>query len=1227
MLGNRWLRCLCVLLSFSLIGFISPKWLYAEYETVDCFSVTDGLEFNVDASIVSAWDTYANLEFTITNTGTDTIHNWYFTADLGSAIVGIWGAIEYDRDNTGMYTLKNAGWNQDILPGSTISFGMTVSSLNGQAISKLPSFYLLNTKVCEVDQSNYSLSYHEYSSWGTGYNGALVLSNISSDPIEDWSISFSANRSINTVSGAELSVSEETITIANDGTNQNIEPTSTLTLTVVGGLQNNDVGFETSDILMHSVSCAFGLADDADNSGKADFMDFIHDAKESQIISPTPSTTPVETPKPSVTVTSTPVPTPDIQIDSDEDGIPDYYEQMIGSDIYSKDSDNDGIEDAIEIILGLDPLSQDSDDDGISDSQEDNDNDGLTILQEIYYGTYTWTNDSDVDGVSDGDEISVYQSNPVNPDSDGDGIEDGDEVKLNLDPTNSDSDGDGIPDGQERFFQTRKEEISNSEHPAVNRVEVSVEGTGCLDSAMIIEDVYDTDAYSREIVGLIGSPVNIEYDGDFEQALISFHYDENRLSSTKPNIPDALPIEDNYVTTPQSLGIFYFDEDTGLYVDCDATVDTINHTVSCATTHFSTYMVMDKAIWYYWWSSLKYSGEMRPSHEGYKGIDYVLEIPYVDSMTESDIREMNAIATRIIDNMQDGDRMVIRGYNTGGIYTYDYSDDKDLLKSQVINWPWHEGETWVGYNYGPMDLIGTELSGLEIFNIAYSTNNHNPDNELIVIAFHNSADIECQFYSTYHRTRQEMTAYIFTLSSGNSNTPSLKWLNHVAGGGVIDCGGKTADEVYEEYVNLYGLRQGLDLDPRDDGKFGDGLWDIYEKQGFLSTNGCFYYSDPTQIDTDKDDLSDYSEIGSCTIVDVTDSGEIYINDLLVYRDEDDSSDIQGKQLQNFKMILSYGAGKWTIYKVHSDPYSSDTDCDDAVDNFDANPLKKNPFASYCFYGENPTDEQLAMFWTRYEEKVFKCNCFIEKITTSDSFKKAWNNMGKNSLTNNTSPLIFYRIQNVHMNCHGLLGELSMGSCYVLSNVRLEKALDCYLKRFPDTLQGMTRMDQIKTFKEYVGYLTPDDLTPQSICVLYLDVCYGGETNHLSRDYKDYSFEQPTRIDYIRNGIPDYKYGFIDSQGEMIGAGTNMAVAFLFSKNNIAIVRAWDGVYGTRFTDKRTLFETLYDTVTIREGNCTLYQCVVDRVTGKEKQEYNIYYREDDEAHYYTVSQDSLDITI
>jgi len=1062
MLGNRWLRCLCVLLSFSLIGFISPKWLYAEYETVDCFSVTDGLEFNVDASIVSAWDTYANLEFTITNTGTDTIHNWYFTADLGSAIVGIWGAIEYDRDNTGMYTLKNAGWNQDILPGSTISFGMTVSSLNGQAISKLPSFYLLNTKVCEVDQSNYSLSYHEYSSWGTGYNGALVLSNISSDPIEDWSISFSANRSINKVSGAELSVSEETITIANDGTNQNIEPTSTLTLTVVGGLQNNDVGFETSDILMHSVSCAFGLADDADNSGKADFMDFIHDAKESQIISPTPSTTPVETPKPSVTVTSTPVPTPDIQIDSDEDGIPDYYEQMIGSDIYSKDSDNDGIEDSIEIILGLDPLSQDSDDDGIFDSQEDNDNDGLTILQEIYYGTYTWTNDSDVDGVSDGDEISVYQSNPVNPDSDGDGIEDGDEVKLNLDPTNSDSDGDGIPDGQERFFQTRKEEISNSEHPAVNRVEVSVEGTGCLDSAMIIEDVYDTDAYSREIVGLVGSPVNIEYDGDFEQALISFHYDENRLSSTKPNIPDALPIEDNYVTNPQSLGIYYFDEDTGLYVDCDATVDTINHTVSCATTHFSTYMVMDKAIWYYWWSSLKYSGEMRPSHEGYKGIDYVLEIPYVDSMTESDIREMNAIATRIIDNMQDGDRMVIRGYNTGGIYTYDYSDDKDLLKSQVINWPWHEGETWVGYNYGPMDLIGTELSGLEIFNIAYSTNNHNPDNELIVIAFHNSADIECQFYSTYHRTRQEMTAYIFTLSSGTSNTPSLKWLNHVAGGGVIDCGGKTADEAYEEYVNLYGLRQGLDLDPRDDGKFGDGLWDIYEKQGMLGANGRFYYANPMKVDTDNDNLIDSDEMGTFYRISVAEDSKVFLNGKELYSNSPLSCLIN--------IFTVYGKGEWTVFGVPTDPSNPDTDGDDALDGMDETPSKCNPYASYILYGPesafNDLEEEVLFRKKTYEKNGRLVFCY--RVYTNSDFKPFWDKMGYNE----TGEKIKYRIDEVIISSHGVIeGDM----------MEIGAATFSY--------EG-----------EYGTLYKPNELERKSMNLLYLSCCYSGSLSaHLTAD--------------------------------------------------------------------------------------------------------------------------------
>lgn len=92
----------------------------------------------------------------------------------------------FESNDDGSYTVKNAGWNQDILPESSVSFGMTVSTSDGQPVSDLPTVYLLNTVTRTVDASDYSLSYLEYANWGMGYNGSLVLTNLSDEPIEDW---------------------------------------------------------------------------------------------------------------------------------------------------------------------------------------------------------------------------------------------------------------------------------------------------------------------------------------------------------------------------------------------------------------------------------------------------------------------------------------------------------------------------------------------------------------------------------------------------------------------------------------------------------------------------------------------------------------------------------------------------------------------------------------------------------------------------------------------------------------------------------------------------------------------------------------------------------------------------------------------------------------------------------------------------------------------------------
>jgi hypothetical protein len=130
---------------------------------------------------------------------------------------------------------------------------------------------------------------------------------------------------------------------------------------------------------------------------------------------------------------------------------------------FDPDSDDDGLTDGEEVILGTDPFDPDTDDDGLTDGQEvevygtdpldpDTDDDGLNDGDEIAAGTDPFDPDTDDDGLSDGDEVHVYGTDPLDPDTDDDGLMDGLEVALGTDPLDSDTDDDGIPDGQDSEF-------------------------------------------------------------------------------------------------------------------------------------------------------------------------------------------------------------------------------------------------------------------------------------------------------------------------------------------------------------------------------------------------------------------------------------------------------------------------------------------------------------------------------------------------------------------------------------------------------------------------------------------------------------------------------------------------------------------------------------------------------------------------------------------------------
>lgn len=83
-------------------------------------------------------------------------------------------------------------------------------------------------------------------------------------------------------------------------------------------------------------------------------------------------------------------------------------------------------------------------------AQGDSDQDGLSNEQEAVIGTDPNNPDTDADGLSDGDEVLVYSTDPRNRDTDNDILIDGDEVhRFKTNPRLADTDGDGIPDGVE----------------------------------------------------------------------------------------------------------------------------------------------------------------------------------------------------------------------------------------------------------------------------------------------------------------------------------------------------------------------------------------------------------------------------------------------------------------------------------------------------------------------------------------------------------------------------------------------------------------------------------------------------------------------------------------------------------------------------------------------------------------------------------------------------------
>ena len=110
------------------------------------------------------------------------------------------------------------------------------------------------------------------------------------------------------------------------------------------------------------------------------------------------------------------------------------------------DFDEDGVLDLTDNCTDtFNPEQADFNGNGLGDVCEDSDQDGLWDAEELLLGTDPTVQDTDGDGLTDGAELDLFNTDPLNADSDEDGVSDA--LELLFPPTNSGCPGDINSDG------------------------------------------------------------------------------------------------------------------------------------------------------------------------------------------------------------------------------------------------------------------------------------------------------------------------------------------------------------------------------------------------------------------------------------------------------------------------------------------------------------------------------------------------------------------------------------------------------------------------------------------------------------------------------------------------------------------------------------------------------------------------------------------------------------
>ncbi|GHV48679.1 hypothetical protein FACS189499_08600 [Clostridia bacterium] len=734
---------------------------FAENETTSYITVVSDKQltynhegYSVDYSFTEAWNGDHSVSIVITNTGVSTIENWSLGYNFGGTIQYPWGGTVITNSNDKQY-LHNAGYNANIAPNGTAAIGYTLAS----PTADFPDYIgFIQERVVRSDGFTYSLDIT--SNWENNINGIITINNTSTTPIAAWELSFESNFAISDSWVAGIQITQTSSGYKLKGVDDSvIEAGTSVSLAFAGTIEDENIEPAMTNVSVTEIAAVLNDKDDKDKS---------------EI---------------------------DYETDTDSDGLPDFYEELLGTDPENPDTDGDGLPDGYEaLFLGTNPTLADTNSNGVSDANEDFDNDNLSNIQEFQLETNPLSDDTDEDGLKDGDEINTHLTDPKNHDTDGDGILDGDESALGFNPTLYDTNGDGISDGNEKIQQTFSKTVE-TEDGAITNVSVDINAINNINRTMTVESVMHKDVMSTGVVGLVGEPFEINTTSQFETATIKFTINQANLGET--NFDDLL--------------FLWYDEANHHFVEIETTYDSANSIVSMETTHFSKYMIVNKNIWYAIWANN----------------DYI-------SMGSNDLPN-NTNTSGISENLPTSKSNALSQSKTFG--------DSNYLLIETTNLTWQQAEDYCENLGGHLVTITSATENVFVFDLINKGAKINYWLGGIWNAYQQPTWVTGENFNTsitqiVDDWGESLSGHLCTSKIGGD----LMWgkgvvtkpLNYYKSGVSYVC-------EWDRNVTL------LDSD-------NDGFPDLYETMGILVENGDFIKTNPSNPDTDGDGIPDGEEI-------------------------------------------------------------------------------------------------------------------------------------------------------------------------------------------------------------------------------------------------------------------------------------------------------------------------------------------------------------------------------